>query len=224
MKQLSNFNFYELPWRHVIIDDFLLPIHYKELLDIVRGLDVSNSEILTLSSREDQLLDELTFIPPDLFAQFVQVYVPTALHVLTQLAPAKTKFFEQAQFQVAITGPEASYRVHEDAVCKLLSGVIYLDPTESSGTFLHRKKGDSLGHEVVWKPNRAIFFSRKSNISWHSYRGDGKTRRITLVFNLIANDLNREQILRTEFSSYPSYMLDRFLRYRAARLNNSLSD
>ena len=41
------------------------------------------------------------------------------------------------------------------------------------------------------KPNKALFFSRNENNSYHSYEGDGKTTRRALVYNLMTNDLKK---------------------------------
>ena len=46
------------------------------------------------------------------------------------------------------------------------------------------KKG-SEKKTIEWKPNRAVFFSRKENETWHSYEGDGLNNRVALVYNLM---------------------------------------
>ena len=65
-----------------------------------------------------------------------------------------------------------------------MSGVIYLKPEKNLELFFTQiKKGDDR-KEIEWKINRAVFFSRTENETWHSYEGDKISNRIALVYNL----------------------------------------
>ena len=81
-----------------------------------------------------------------------------------------------------------------------MSGVIYLKPEKNSGTiFYDNKKGD--GKRIIdWKINRAVFFSRIERETWHSYKGDGNSNRIALVYNLMTNRI--KEVYTIEKKSY----------------------
>ena len=53
---------------------------------------------------------------------------------------------------------------------------------------------------VDWKVNRAVFFSRIEKETWHSYKGDGKSNRIALVYNLMTNKI--KEVYNIEQKSY----------------------
>ena len=54
---------------------------------------------------------------------------------------------------------------------------------EQISTILNLEKIKTVG----WKINRAVFFSRVERETWHSYKGDGQSNRIVLVYNLMTN-------------------------------------
>ena len=65
-----------------------------------------------------------------------------------------------------------------------MSGVIYLKPEKNLGTVFYSNKKRDDRKEIEWKINRAVFFSRTENETWHSYEGDKISNRIALVYNL----------------------------------------
>ena len=91
-------------------------------------------------------------------------------------------------------------RIHSDTPNKLLSCVVYLDPLENNGTFLYADKKGNGKKEIKWKKNRALFFSRKENDSWHSYEGNRNSLRIVLVYNLMTTRI--KQVYKIENKSF----------------------
>ena len=53
---------------------------------------------------------------------------------------------------------------------------------------------------VEWKMNRAVFFSRSEKETWHSYKGDGKSNRVALVYNLMTKRI--KDVYKIEKKSY----------------------
>ena len=53
---------------------------------------------------------------------------------------------------------------------------------------------------IEWKCNRAVFFSRLERETWHSYKGDEKSNRVALVYNLMTNRI--KQVYKAEKKSY----------------------
>ena len=110
--------------------------------------------------------------------------------------------YEYSDFTIIITHKNFEYPFHDDTPNKILSGVIYLSPEKNAGTMfsLGTNKENSIKHSVEWKPNRAVFFSRKEKETWHSYKGDGISNRIALVYNL--NTSKIRDVYKIEKKSY----------------------
>ena len=53
----------------------------------------------------------------------------------------------------------------------------------NEGTWLYDDKSGTNPRQIEWKQNRAFGFSRNDN-TWHSYKADGKSNRLALVYNL----------------------------------------
>ena len=54
--------------------------------------------------------------------------------------------------------------------------------------------------KIEWFQNRAVFFSRVERETWHSYQGDGKNSRITLVYNLMTKRI--KEVYKIEKKNY----------------------
>ena len=114
-----------------------------------------------------------------------------AIQVLQELYPEKKKLYDYSAFTIIVTSKDSKFPIHDDTPNKILSGVVYLFPEKNSGTvFYNNKNGnDELG--IEWKQNRAVFFSRKEGETWHSYKGDGKSNRVALVYNLMTYKIKK---------------------------------
>ena len=127
-------------------------------------------------------------------------YHDKALSLLKELNPLKVKLYDYSEFHIIETGADYQFPIHDDTPNKLLSGVIYIRPQKNSGTiFYESKKGD--GKKIIdWEINRAVFFSRIERETWHSYKGDGKSNRIALVYNLMTNRI--KEVYNIEKKNY----------------------
>ena len=127
----------------------------------------------------------------DLMIDLHNSYTKIGLNILEQLEPKKLKLFDYSEFTIIETGKDYVFPIHRDIPTKLLSGVIYLFPENNFGTCLYGDGKGSNKKEIEWKQNRAFFFSRSEKNSWHSYKGDGISNRLVLVYNLMTNDLKK---------------------------------
>lgn len=118
-------------------------------------------------------------------------YHAKAIKILKNLCPDKAKLYEYSEFQIIETGANYKFPIHDDTPNKLLSGVIYLRPSKNFGTIFYKNKAGANKKVIKWKINRAVFFSRSERETWHSYRGDGKSNRVVLVYNLMTKNIRR---------------------------------
>ena len=114
-----------------------------------------------------------------------------AIKILKEFAPNKVDLYEYSDFNIIETGKDYSFPIHRDEVNKLLSGVIYLNPTKNTGTILYENKKGRNPYEISWKQNRGFFFSRTEETTWHNYKGDGINNRIVLVYNLMTKNTKK---------------------------------
>ena len=118
-------------------------------------------------------------------------YHPIAIKLLKELCPQKVDLYEYSDFHVVETGKNFHFPIHDDIPNKLLSGVIYIRPEKNSGTVFYETKNGEGKNTVEWEVNKAIFFSRVERQTWHSYSGDGNSNRITIVYNLMTNNIKK---------------------------------
>ena len=183
-----------------VIDNFL---EKKDLDDIssIKLKKIGRKEIHVYHNSIDKNHDtKVECIDPDFLKRLQKNYHDKALEILKTLNPLKAKLYDYSEFHIIETGADYQFPIHDDTPNKLLSGVIYLKPEKNSGTiFYDNKKGD--GKKIIdWKINRAVFFSRIERETWHSYKGDGNSNRIALVYNLMTNRI--KEVYTIEKKSY----------------------
>ena len=175
----------------VIIDNFLNELDFKKLsnLDLKK---IKKNEIHVYHNQinlKDEVISEC--LTENTVRDLQNSYHEKAINLLKKLCPEKLSLYEYSEFHIIETGADYKYPIHDDTPNKLLSGVVYLKPSINSGTsFYKNKKGDGK-KEILWKQNRAVFFSRRERETWHSYKGDGKNNRLALVYNLMTNDIRK---------------------------------
>jgi hypothetical protein len=150
-----------------------------------KGIAIYHNKITKDGFIDAELFDE------DFLKSIHQTYHPIALNILKELSPKKVDLYQYTEFHLVETGKDFSFPIHDDIPNKLLSGVIYLKPEKNLGTsFFKSKKGDS-EKKIEWEVNKAVFFSREERKTWHSYSGDGKMNRFTIVYNLMTDDIKK---------------------------------
>lgn len=122
---------------------------------------------------------------------FHNKYHPIVIKILEDLFPEKVQLYEYSEFHIVETGKNFKFPIHDDIPNKLLSGVVYIKPEKNSGTVFYQTKSGQGKKIIEWEVNKAIFFSRSERETWHSYSGDGVSKRVTLVYNLMTNDIKK---------------------------------
>lgn len=173
------------PWEHIVVDEFL-----------------STSELellLSLASEEIKVFEKygpntprgkyVKFFDYDLFPnsnQFFDLLPKTRSH-----GPLKKIN------HISIQPPNNNYPTHIDNRSRINTAVLYLSPKNNVGTVLHKNKSPMVhdhgppemdseySKPVEWKTNRLFVHNSIDGVTWHSYRSDGESNRITFQSFLV---------------------------------------
>ena len=185
-----------------IIDNFLEPEDLKELNIYAQNLN-NNKDIHVFHNKIDlnnKILD--ASIDKNLLIRLNKNYLKKAISILNELNKEKINLIDHSDFTIVKTKKNKKFPIHDDTFNKLLSGVIYLYPEKNIGTIFYNTKSGKDKNITDWKINRAVFFSRKERVTWHSYEADSENDRITLIFNLITKEKNLKRVLELENKNY----------------------
>ena len=142
-------------------------------------------------------------------------YQNKLINFLRKLNPQKEKIIDFIDLNYVISGEHFKYPIHNDAIHKLLSIVIYISPEKNHGTFIYNSNNENdLLKEINWKPNRAFIFSRKDKQTWHSYKSNYKDKRCTVIMNLCTKNLDKVIILDRGRLYYLFYKILKFLKLK----------
>ena len=188
-----------LEYKIKVIDDFLK----KDDFEALCGLNLeSNNEnefkVYHNKINNNQII--YSTINQDLLKKIHNNYFTKATNILKEICPEKLSLYDYSDFTVIVTKKNSKFPIHDDTPDKLLSVVIYLYPENNSGTFFYSDKKGSNKTSIEWKPNRAVFFSRKEKETWHSYEGNGTNKRVVLVYNLMTNRI--KEVFKIENKNY----------------------
>ena len=188
-----------LKYKTKVIDNFLK----KEDFDDLCGLNLENNfesefKVYHNEINNNQIINST--INDDLLRKIHNNYFSKAMQILKEICPEKMSLYDYSDFTIIITKKDSKFPIHDDTPNKLLSGVIYLYPEKNSGTIFYNDKKGSDKTTIEWKPNRAVFFSRKEKETWHSYEGDGINQRVALVYNLMTNKI--KEVYKIENRNY----------------------
>ena len=190
-----------------IIENFLTEQDFQEIisikLDEVKDKEkkVYHNKIFKNGAIEPSCLNKETI------QRLNDNYHSTAFQILKECSPEKSELYEYSEFHIVIAGKDYAYPIHTDSHNKLLSGVIYLAPKENYGTSLYSPNKKNVKN-IERKQNRGLFFSRTGD-TYHSYKSNGLSNRITLIYNLMTTDI--KGVCKIEKSFYPYVLLKNLL-------------
>lgn len=170
-------------FKYVVIENFFDLNDFNEIAKI---------ELEPIELNEIKVYD---LIKQDFKEYLIKKYEHKLISILKKLAPNKTNLKRKFDIRLAQTGSYASYPVHQDHPNKILSVVIYISPEFSTGTLLHLTEKDNDPKEIEWKSNKAFIFSRHPFNTWHSYIGDKKSIRRTIVYNVYTDNITRHELI-----------------------------
>ena len=174
-----------------IIDNFLKKKDFNKLSNLKVSIK-SKNDIKVLHNKIDKNnYIQTSVIERNFLINLQKSYHKKAISILKKLCPKKLNLYDYSEFHIVKTGANFKFPIHDDTPDKLLSGVIYLNPSINKGTIFYKGINKKEKKTIKWKINRAVFFSRKEKETWHSYEGDGKKNRLALVYNLMTYNLKK---------------------------------
>ena len=183
-----------------VIDNFLELNDFINLKKI-KLKKIANNEIKIYHNKiNNKKIISNTCLSKKFLKKLHKNYHIKALNLLKELSPDKLDFYDYSEFDIIQTGKDYNFPIHDDTPDKLLSGVIYLKPKKNIGTIFYNDKKGNGKKEISWKQNRAVFFSRNERKSWHSFKSDGNSVRIALVYNLKTKKIR--QVFSAENKNY----------------------
>ena len=190
-------------FNYEVIDNFMNENDFNELCSI-NLKDVKEKEKKVYHNRVFKNGSiEFSCIKKDTLLRLHNNYHSKMIDMLEKFAPEKVNLYEYSDFHIVIAGKNHTFPIHSDTPNKLLSGVVYLRPEFNSGTTIYsvdKKKTKN----IEWKKNRALFFSRTENTP-HSYKSDGLSKRVTLIYNLMTTNI--KGVCKVEKKFYPYILI-----------------
>ena len=145
--------FFTEPWKHDIIDNFFDEDTLKYCIKYLQSFRKRQNNHTVV--KDKILLDYFDNI-------FTEEYIKTNF---PEHRPFK---YLESVAEVNLATKDFYYGLHDEAIYKILSVVVYLAPQHSSGTFLFNQS-QQLKKQITWKPNRAFIFAGREGVTWHSY-------------------------------------------------------
>ena len=157
---------YTEPWKHDVIDNFFDEATHSYCIEYLQSFRKRQN---THTVVKDKIL--LNYFDNIFTEEYLKTNFP-------QHRPYK---YLESVAEVNICTDEFYYGLHDEAIYKIFSVVVYLAPRYSNGTFLFNSS-QQLKKQIVWKPNRAFAFAGRDGITWHSYGHWDKTTRVTINY------------------------------------------
>lgn len=194
---------------HLIIDNFfgaeeLKEIQHHEPRVAGKEIKILRSTIRKTGEVESEIFDS------SFLNEINHKYLPPLQDILGIFSERKKEIYDYTDFHLISTGPDYEHKIHDDVPRKLLSVVVYINPENNNGTFIHRGKyAKSPAGEVEWRQNRAFIFSRLERKTWHSYAADKINKRYCVIYNL------------GTYKTYKAHLAERnYFKYLKKRIKN----
>jgi len=182
-KKIINEPIVQFPWPHQIVQEAMDQSLFDKIKQDCEHLqNVRMSNILqiypTLFEKYNlTFAKELKILSQELLVEFKKIienyYYP--YH--------KTVVSPWIQTQITVIPPNNTYPIHDECYDKILSMVVYIAPTENTGTMLYSSNDEnSLEATVPWKENTSFVFCGEQEKTWHSYGNQSCDNRVSLNF------------------------------------------
>ena len=173
-----------------IVDNFLNKEDFDYLCTLHQDKDFENEfKVYHNEINDDMIIN--SSIDQNFLRKIHKNYFLKAMNILKEICPEKTSLYDYSDFTIIKTKKIVNFQFMMIHLINYYLALFILHPEKNSGTIFYSDKKGSNKTIIDWKPNRAVFFSRKEKETWHSYEGDGNNDRIALVYNLMTNKLKK---------------------------------
>ena len=180
-----------------IVDNFLNKDDFNYLCSLHQGSDFQDEfKVYHNEINDDKIIN--SSIDQSFLKKIHKNYFSKAMDILRELCPEKTGLYDYSDFTIIKTKKNSKFPIHDDTPINYYLVLPYILKIPWHN-FYSDKKGSNKT-TIDWRPNRAVFFSRKEKETWHSYEGDGNNDRIALVYNLMTNKL--KEVYKIENKNY----------------------
>jgi len=183
----ENIKFSKKPWPYLEIDNFLSEEHLVKLIEIAKKAPAGNdqTEFNYSAVKNNTVLRKSNVLDDSFLLELNKEYTHKILGCLKFFNSWKRLFFNFAEINLQVSGPNYSGPIHLDSPKKIATAIVYIYSKEPYvGTAIYNKNCDlESEQEINWKVNKAVIFSR-TNYSHHTGLSNGTSKRVVLVFNL----------------------------------------
>ena len=139
-----------------IIDNFFDNETFSKLAELKLD-DVKADAVKVYHNKVFKDDTNLSCIDKNLIKEIHQNYHSKLFRLLQKISIEKSKIYDYSDLTIIKTGKDYKFPIHDDTPNKLLSGVIYLYPTNNSGTIFYKNKKGDEKEMIEWKQNRGVF-------------------------------------------------------------------
>jgi hypothetical protein len=173
------------PWKHKIIKNFFDTFDFEKVnIACTKLYDRYKDQLITADNCLS-VAEVYDIIGQEVFDIILNMNKSILDNVDEIIKPFNARTYDRyvSLPSFHILPPHSGWQIiHDEAVDKTISIVVYLYPESSVGTVLYKTKNrDSFAKEIPWQPNNAMLFCGEKGITWHDF-GSRETPRVTLNF------------------------------------------
>jgi len=200
-------------WPHLIVDDFLDESDFNQVIDYAKehqnNIEIEKRTCVKYNWFFDhtgkyiklRIVDETSRYPdwvpddsPKWSIEFgesmAKKYYGHILNFRTQLGYKDISPYNP-MFTMTLSYFHKDFdyrRSHTDGFWKLFSSTLYVSPERNLGTTMTSDRYSDDAITVPWKQNRLHCFVRDLENTWHNFKADGESDRVTINFCLRPNE------------------------------------
>lgn len=191
------------PWRHQIISEFFNKEDFrivsegmnKLLATLDKDTTYEDSTGITILEAKD-IIGEECF---NIILASNEILLDN-ISKITEKYPnhhSYSSFYSLPKFH--ILKPNCTIGLHDEAIEKTCSIVVYLSPEDNVGTALHTaNSAESFVKEIPWQVNNAMLFCGEQNVTWHNFYSN-HNQRVTLNYFIQYNFMNSMETTDTSY-------------------------
>ena len=190
--------YFDGPWPHVVIDDFLPDNIFNSLIEAKESINKLSNEYFNPNGQtryyvsdqlKEKLIDweDLKNVDESLAVkyEFQKAGIHDILVEYNLFLKEHDNIFRDIYEELTLKGqyvrtnsgiqiqnPGFKYKIHAEDHFKLMSLITFISPENNNGTWLYKSRKqdyDNPTKKIEWKQNRAFIFCGMQDITWHSF-------------------------------------------------------